>query len=249
MSKAIIKDMMDNIVHIGNRSSFWSPKMREFIYGSSNNVHIFDLNKSLTKLDEVSAELKEITASGKTVLFVSTKVQSRETVAKLAESLNQPYVSEKWVPGLLTNFRTIKRRIATYLRLLKDAETGALDVLSKKEKAAKLLELEKLDKAYKGLKDLRKLPDVVFVCDGKFEEQAVKEAQRLRLPVYALLNTNGDIDAVKNFVPANTNSFKSVKFIAEYLGKSLVARKAGAAAPRKGGITKKMAPRKDKASS
>jgi len=247
MSKAIIKEMMDNIVHIGNKASFWSPKMRNYIYGASNSVHIFDLNKTLVKLDEVTNELTEITKSGKTVLFVSTKVQSRETVAKLASDLGQPYVSEKWVPGLLTNFRTIKRRISTYLRLLKDAETGAFDVLSKKEKAAKLLELEKLDKAYKGLKDMKKAPDVVFVCDGKFEEQAVKEANRLNIPVYALLNTNGDIDAVANFVPVNTNSFKSVKFISEYLGKSLVVKKAGPKAPKKWGITKKMTQRKDKA--
>lgn len=246
MSKVIIKEMMDNIVHIGNKSSFWSPKMREYIYGASNGVHIFNLNKTLTKLDEVTAELAELTKSGKTVLFVSTKIQSRETVSTMAESLSQPYVSEKWVPGLLTNFRTIKKRIATYTKLLKDKEVGGLDMLTKKEQAAKLLELEKLDKAYKGLKNMNKLPDAVFVCDGKFEEQAVREANRLNIPVYGLLNTNGDIDNVVNFVPSNTNSFRSVKFIINYISKSLTARKVAGGAPKKGGITNKMVQRSDK---
>ncbi|MCT4617051.1 MAG: 30S ribosomal protein S2 [Candidatus Gracilibacteria bacterium] len=232
MTKKVVKDMLSNIVHIGNKKSFWSPKMREFIYGASSGVHIFDLDKTEKKLNEVKKELETLTKEGKTVLFVSTKVQARKPLADLAIATGHPYVSEKWVPGLLTNFRTIKRRIATYMRLLKDNEKGNLDVLTKKEKAAKLLELSKLDKAYKGLKEMRRTPDAVFVVDGRFEEQAVLEANKLNIPVYALLNTNGDIDAVTNFVPANTNSFKSIKFILEYL-------KDAISAPKKGGFEKK----------
>jgi len=232
MTKKVVKDMLSNIVHIGNKKSFWSPKMREFIYGASSWVHIFDLDKTEAKLNEVKKELEALTKEGKTVLFVSTKVQARKPLADLAIATGHPYVSEKWVPGLLTNFRTIKRRIATYMRLLKDNEKGNLDVLTKKEKAAKLLELSKLDKAYKGLKEMRRMPDAVFVVDGKFEEQAVLEARKLNIPIYALLNTNGDIDAVTNFVPSNTNSFKSIKFILEYL-------KDGISAPKKGGFDKK----------
>lgn len=224
-NRELIQDMLENIVHIGNKSSFWSPKMREFIYATSSNVHIFDLNKSAAKLEEVKSELVELSKNGKTVLFVATKVQARETVSKVAAELGQPFVSEKWVPGLLTNFRTIKRRISTYLRLLKDSEDGSFDVLSKKEQSAKLLELEKLTKAYKGLKDMKKLPDAVFVIDGRFEEQAVKEAQKLNIPVYSLLNTNGDIDASTNFVPVNTNSFKSVKFVVNYIKEGMTPLK------------------------
>jgi small subunit ribosomal protein S2 len=243
MSKTLIKDMLDNIVHIGNKSSFWSPKMREYIYATSSNVHIFDLNKSAVKVEEIKAELSELTKNGKTVLFVATKVQARETVSRVATELGQPFVSEKWVPGLLTNFRTIKRRISTYLRLLKDSETGALNVLSKKEQSSKLLELEKLTKAYKGLKDMKRLPDAVFVIDGKFEEQAVNEANKLNIPVYSLLNTNGDIDASTNFAPVNTNSFKSVKFVVEYIKEGMTPLKRSAA-PR----ARKMTQRTDKKS-
>jgi small subunit ribosomal protein S2 len=123
--------------------------MREFIYGSVNGIHVINLVKTSEKLAEVKARLTELATSGKKILFVSTKLQSRDAFAKLAEDTGHYYVSEKWVPGLLTNFKTIRKRIMTYQTLLKDSETGALDVLTKKEKATKMLELEKLDKAFK----------------------------------------------------------------------------------------------------
>ena len=123
------------------------------------------------------------------------------------------YVSDKWVPGLLTNFDTIRKRINTYLKLLKDSETGALDVLTKKEKAAKLLEIEKLDKAYSWVKEMKKIPDIVFVVDGVYERQGIKEANSLKLKTFAVLNTNGDDTIVDNCIPANTNSVKSIEFL------------------------------------
>jgi len=245
MTKKVVKDMLSNIVHIGNKKSFWSPKMREFIYGASSWVHIFDLDKTLVKLEEVKKELTTLTKEGKTVLFVSTKVQARKPLAELATETGHPYVSEKWVPGLLTNFRTIKKRIATYMRLLKDNEKGNLDILTKKEKAAKLLELSKLDKAYKGLKEMKRLPDAVFVVDGRFEEQAVLEARKLKIPVYALLNTNWDIDSATNFVPVNTNSFKSIKFVLEFLKDGISAPKQVSAKSTNRGGFKKMTQRGD----
>jgi small subunit ribosomal protein S2 len=226
MDKKILNSMFDNLLHIGNKTNYWNPRMKDYIYGSVNGIHVINLVESAKKLEEVKAELKALHADGKKVLFVACKLQARDAFAKLAEETGHFYVTEKWVPGLLTNFRTIKKRIATYLQLLKDAEAGTFDVLTKKEKAAKMLELEKLDRAYKGLKEMKKTPDVIFAIDGVFEAQAIKEANSLNLPAYAVLNTNGDDTVVTNCIPANTNSVKSVEFIANTISAELAGVKA-----------------------
>ena len=196
--------------------------MRDYIYGAVNWIHVINLVKTEQKLEEVKTRLKELATEGKKILFVATKLQVRDSFSKLAEETGHYYVSEKWVPGLLTNFKTVKRRIATYIKLSKDSETGALDMLTKKEKAAKLLELEKLDKAFKWLKDMKKLPEILFAVDGIYEKQAVKEANTLGLNVFAIFNTNGDDSLVENLIPANTNSVKSMDFLANEL-KSVLA--------------------------
>jgi small subunit ribosomal protein S2 len=149
MDKKLLNSMFENLLHIGNKSNYWNPKMKSYIYGSVNGIHVINLTKTAQKIEEVKAELKALHAEGKKILFVATKLQSRDAFVTLAEETGHFYVSEKWVPGLLTNFKTIKRRIATYLQLLKDSESGAFEVLTKKEAAAKLLELEKLDRAFK----------------------------------------------------------------------------------------------------
>ena len=210
MEKKYLNNMFENLLHIGNKTNFWNAKMRPYIYGSVNGIHVINLLETAKKLDEVKAELKELTASGKKVLFVWTKLQAKDAIAKIALDSGNYYVSDKWVPGLLTNFDTIRKRINTYLKLLKDSETGALDVLTKKEKAAKLLEIEKLDKAYSWVKEMKKIPDIVFVVDGVYERQAIKEANSLKLKTFAVLNTNGDDTIVDNCIPANTNSVKSI---------------------------------------
>ncbi len=220
--------MFENLLHIGNKTNYWNPKMKDYIYGSVNGIHVINLVESAKKLEEVKAELKALHADGKKVLFVATKLQSRDAYVKLAEETGHFYVTEKWVPGLLTNFKTIKKRIATYLKLLKDAEAGTFDVLTKKEKAAKMLELEKLDKAFKGLKEMKAIPEVIFVVDGVYEAQAVKEAQSLNLTSFAILNTNGDDNVVTNCIPANTNSVKSTEYIAAQLSAELAGVKVKA---------------------
>jgi len=149
MDKKMLTDMFESLLHIGNKSNYWNPQMKSYIYGSTNGVHIIDLTQTAKQLESVIAQLQELNASGKKILFVATKLQARDAFSKLAESTGNFYVTEKWVPGLLTNFKTIKGRIATYLKLLKDSETGGLDILTKKEKAGKLLELDKLDKAFR----------------------------------------------------------------------------------------------------
>lgn len=193
--------------------------MRPFIYWSVNGIHVINLLKTQEKLEEVGKQISELTASGKKVLIVATKIQSRDAFKKLAEETGAYYVTEKWVPGLLTNFRTIRKRINSYLQLLSDSESGAFDVLTKKEKATKMLELEKLNKAYSWLKEMKKIPDVILASDGIYEKQALREAEILNLKSYAVFNTNGNIDLVDNMIPANTNSVKSFDFIASELKK------------------------------
>lgn len=229
MEKTILNSMFDNLLHIGNKSNYWNPKMKRYIYGSVNGIHVINLTKTSEKIEEVKAELKELHTSGKKILFVATKLQARDAIAKLAAESGHFYVSEKWVPGLLTNFKTIKRRIATYLQLDKDLNSGAFDMLTKKEKAAKMLELEKLTKAYAWVKEMKKIPDVVFVIDGVFEEQAIREANQLKLLSYAVLNTNGDDTVLTNCIPANTNSVKSIEYIAAALKDSLSGKAREAA--------------------
>jgi len=191
--------------------------MKNYIYGSVNGIHVFNLIKTATELEKAKNAVKKAVSEGKKILFVATKLQARDAFSKLAIETWNFYVTEKWVPGLLTNFKTIRKRISTYLKLLKDSENGSLDILTKKEKSTKLLELEKLDKAFKWLKEMKKIPDIIFVIDGAFEIQALKEANSLKLPSLAVLNTNGDPDRVEAFIPANTNSVKSIDFIASEL--------------------------------
>lgn len=217
MEKVQLNNMFDNLLHIGNKTNFWNAKMRPYIYGSVNGIHVINLLKTAEKLEEVKKELSELTASGKKVLIVATKIQSRDAFKKLAEETGSYYVCEKWVPGLLTNFKTIRKRIGSYLQLLQDSQNGAFDVLTKKEKATKMLELEKLDKAYAGLKEMKKLPDVILASDGIYERQALREAEILNIKSFAIFNTNGDIDLVSNLVPANTNSTKSFDYLATEL--------------------------------
>jgi len=221
MEKTTLNSMFENLLHIGNKANYWNPKMKRYIYGSVNGIHVINLTKTIEKIEEVKAELKELHTSGKKILFVATKLQARDAIAKMASESGHFYVTEKWVPGLLTNFKTIKKRIATYMQLDKDLNSGAFDMLSKKEKASKMLELDKLNRAFAWVKDMKKIPDVVFVIDGIFEAQAIREANQLKLLSYAVLNTNGDDTVLTNCIPANTNSVKSIDYITEALKESL----------------------------
>ncbi len=239
MDKKILTEMFSNLLHIGNKTNYWNPQMKSYIYGSNNGVHIIDLTQTVTQLDNVVTALAQYKADGKKILFVSTKLQAREAFVKLAEETGNYYVSEKWVPGLLTNFKTIKRRIATYLQLIKDSEGTGMDMLTKKERAGKMLELEKLDKAFKWVKEMKKTPDVIFVVDGEYESQAVKEANSLGLPVYAISNTNGNPYELTDAIPANTNSVKSLDYLAAALLNGIKTAKVTKTAAPKKAIEKK----------
>ena len=242
MDKKILTEMFDNLLHIGNKTNYWNPQMKSYIYGSTNGVHIIDLTQTVDQLNSVVEQLQVLNAEGKKILFVATKLQARGAFAKLATETGNYFVTEKWVPGLLTNFKTIKKRISTYLKLLRDADGSGFDMLTKKEKAAKMLELEKLDKAFRGLKEMKKIPDVIFVVDGVYEGQAVKEAQSLGIPCYSISNTNGNPSIVTDIIPANTNSVKSIDYLALALkdGFNAPTKKLTAKAPARTEVKKEL---------
>ena len=245
MANTLVKSMLENAVHIGHKREFWSHKMRDYLFGVQNGVHVFDLYKTAEKLEEAKKILEDYTSRGKTVLLVGTKIQTKDLVEALANGTGHFYVNSKWVPGLLTNFTTIKKRIAYYAELEKDLENGMLDNLTKKEKAMKMKELEKLRTAYVGLKEMRRLPDLILVVDGHYEDIALTEAQTLKIPSIALLGSTGDIDKCDFFIPCNVNSIKPLAFILGELKGSIKARKAEEkkSAPK----TKVFTPRKKKA--
>lgn len=226
MNKTTLSAMFDNLLHIGNKTTYWNPKMRSSIHGSSNGVHVINLIETTKKLEAAKKIILDHTTEGKSILFVATKLQGRDSFAKLAEETGHHFVTEKWVPGLLTNFKTIKKRIGTYMSLLKDSTNGGFDMLTKKEKAAKMLELEKLDRAFRGLKTMRSLPDMVFIVDGAYEDQVGREATKLGIEVIAMLNTNGDPDLCTHYIPVNTNAVNSLDYIAKELKDSVKAPKA-----------------------
>lgn len=222
---ALVKSMLENAVHIGHKREFWSHKMRDYLFGVQNGVHVFDLYKTADKLEEAKKILEDMTSKGKTILFVGTKVQAKDLVETLATDTDYFYVNSKWTSGILTNFTTIKKRIKYYNELESDMEKGMLDNLSKKEKAVKVKELEKLREAYSGVKNMRKLPDIVVGVDGHYEQLALTEASRLNIPTLALLGSTGDVDQSTYFIPCNVNSIKSLAFILGELKTAIKPRK------------------------
>ena len=227
MSNAtLVQSMLENAVHIGHKREYWSPKMRNYIYGVQNGVHVFDLYKTAEKLAEVKAILEDLSTKGKSILFVGTKVQTKDLVEALATSTGQYYVNNKWVPGLLTNFSTIKKRIGYYNELESSFSNGMLEGLTKKEISVKQKELEKLKAAYAGVKDMKRTPDVVVVVDGHYEDLALTEAHTMGVTTIALLGSTGDIDKTDYFVPCNVNSIKALAYMLGELKSSIKARKS-----------------------
>ncbi len=214
---SLIKDMLHNAVHIGSDARHWSPAMKPYIHGKQNGIHVFDLVKTEKYLDETKKALEEFCKSGKELLIVGTKVQAQKIASDLAEKTGHPSVTAVWVPGLLTNYSTIKRQVREYNKIAKDIETGEINRLSKKEKAVVMTRFSRLKKRYEGLKELKKAPDGIFVIDGRYESQAIKEANVLKLPVFAILGTTGEPNLCDYFIPANVNNLKSLTFITEEL--------------------------------
>jgi small subunit ribosomal protein S2 len=207
------KDLLAAACHFGHPKEKWNPKMKKYIYGTRKGIHIFDLTKTRQHLELCVSELKKLQDEGKTILFVSTKQQSIPLVEEIGRVLNQPVVTKKWIPGLLTNWPTLKRRLQYYLDLRRGFQTGEMDKYTKKEQVQLRKMLTKLDAALSGVAHMTGLPQALFVVDAVRDHVAVLEAKKLNIPVYGICDSNANPDEFTVCIPANDDAVKSISLI------------------------------------
>jgi small subunit ribosomal protein S2 len=221
MSKIEYKDLLDAGVHFGHLTRKWDPRMAPYIFMEKNGIHIIDLNKTLACLEEASNAIKQIVRSGKKIMFVATKKQAKDLVAAEAQRLNMPYVTERWLGGMLTNFATIRKSLKKMSSLEKLMKEDAYKNLAKKERLMVSRDKEKMESVLGGIADLSRLPAALFVVDIKREHIAIAEAQKLGIPVFALVDTNSNPNEVDFPIPANDDAFKSVSLLVKAFGAAI----------------------------
>ncbi|MCC3157635.1 30S ribosomal protein S2 [Hymenobacter sp. 15J16-1T3B] len=216
------KDLLDAGAHFGHLTRKWDPKMAPYIFMEKNGIHIIDLNKTLASLEQATSAIRNIAKSGRKVMFVATKKQAQEIVSDEAKRLKMPYVTDRWLGGMLTNFATVRKslkKMSTIDKMVK--ENTAYAALAKREKLMMNREREKLERVLGGIADLSRLPAALFVVDVKREHIAVKEAQKLGIPVFAIVDTNSNPELVDFPIPANDDASKSVSLIINAIGKAI----------------------------
>src|SRR5690606_34539796 len=221
MARTTYQELLDAGVHFGHLTRKWDPKMAKYIFMERNGIHIIDLNKTITKLEEATSAIKQIVKSGRKVLFVATKKQAKEIVAKYAQDVNMPYVTERWLGGMLTNFATVRKSIKKMSNIDKMTTEGTYSVLSKKEKLMIQRERVKLETLLGGIADLNRLPAALFIVDIKKEHIAVSEAQKLNIPTFAMVDTNSDPESIDFPIPANDDASKSIELICSVVAQAI----------------------------
>lgn len=226
MGAISIKQLLEAGVHFGHQTRRWNPKMKPFIFGKRNGVHIIDLQKTLQLFKEAVDFLTQLAAQGKTVLFVGTKSQAQETVEEEARRCGMYWVNNRWLGGLLTNFPTIQTSIKRYRELESMRENGHYEKLSKKEVARLERERKKLEKNLLGIKDIERCPDALFVVDSRQETIAIREAAKLKIPIVAIVDTNSDPDLIDYLIPGNDDALRAIKLFAGTMADAILAGKA-----------------------
>ena len=216
-----IKDLLDAGVHFGHLTRKWNPNMAPYIYMERNGIHVINLYKTAAKIEEATEALKKIVASGKKVLFVATKKQAKDVVAEKATSVKMPYITERWPGGMLTNFVTIRKAVKKMSSIDKMKKDGTFDTLSKREKLHVERMREKLEKNLGSIADMQRLPAALFVVDTLREHIAVKEAQKLNIPIFAMVDTNSDPREVDFPIPANDDASKSIEKVLSYFTEAI----------------------------
>ena len=233
MAVVAMRELLEAGVHFGHQTARWNPKMRPFIFSERNGIHILDLRQTLAAAEEAYKIAYDIAANGGTVMFVGTKKQAQAAIEEAAIRSEMPYVNHRWLGGMLTNFQTIHKRIL-YMRELEQMETsGEMESLPKKERLRLRRELIKLQAVLGGVRDLRKVPDAVFIIDVNAEHIAVAEANRLNIPVIALVDTNCDPDLVDYLIPGNDDAIRAGQLIAGVISDGCIAGAELAKAQRK----------------
>ena len=230
MANINIQELLDSGVHFGHLTRKWDPNMAPYIYTERNGVHIIDLYKTAAKIEETSEALKKIANSGRKILFVATKKQAKDIVAKKAKNINMPYITERWPGGMLTNFVTIRKAVKKMASIDRMKQDGSFDALSKREKLQINRQREKLEKNLGSISDMTRLPGALFVIDIKKEHIAVAEAQKLNIPIFAMVDTNSDPRLVDYVIPANDDASKSIdkvlSYVSDAVAEGLSERKA-----------------------
>ncbi|GIZ15923.1 30S ribosomal protein S2 [Capnocytophaga catalasegens] len=216
-----VKDLLEAGVHFGHLTRKWNPSMAPYIYMERNGIHVINLYKTAAKLEEANEALKKIAASGKKILFVATKKQAKDIVAEKAKSIGMPYITERWPGGMLTNFVTIRKAVKKMSSIDKMKKDGTYDTLSKKEKLQVTRLREKLEKNLGSIADMTRLPSALFVVDTMREHIAVKEAQKLNIPVFAMVDTNSDPKLIDYVIPSNDDASKSIEKILSYVTEAI----------------------------
>ena len=230
MANIEIKELIDSGVHFGHLTRKWNPNMAPYVYTERKGIHIIDLYKTAAKIEEANSALNKIATSGRKILFVATKKQAKDIVAEKAESVNMPYITERWPGGMLTNFVTIRKAVKKMAHIDRMKKDGSFEALSKREKLQINRQRAKLEKNLGSISDMTRLPGAVFIVDIKKEHIAVAEAQKLNIPIFAMVDTNSDPRAVDFVVPSNDDASKSIdkvlSHVCESISEGLASRKS-----------------------
>jgi len=227
MAVISMKQLLEAGVHFGHQTRRWNPKMAEYIFTERNGIYIIDLQKTVKKVDDAYFFIREVAMSGQDVLFVGTKKQAQDSIKEEAERSGQFFVNNRWLGGMLTNFKTIRRRIDRLNQLNAMEADGTFDVLPKKEVSKLRKEMEDLEKNLGGIKNMKKIPGAMFVVDPRKERNAILEAKRLGIPVVAIVDTNCDPDEVDFVIPGNDDAIRAVKLIAAKIADAIIEGRQG----------------------
>ena len=227
MSVISMKQLLEAGVHFGHQTRRWNPKMAKFIFTERNGIYIIDLQKTVKKIDEAYEFLRQVAASGKNVIFVGTKKQAQEAVKEEALRCNMFYVNERWLGGMMTNFKTIQQRIIRLRKLETMEQDGTFELLPKKEVGVLRHEMEKLEKYLGGIKDMKKLPGAIFIVDPRKEHNAVMEAHKLGIPVVGTVDTNCDPDDLDYPIPANDDAIRAVRLLTAKMADAVLEGRQG----------------------
>jgi small subunit ribosomal protein S2 len=222
-----MKQLLEAGVHFGHQTRRWNPKMKKYIFTERNGIYIIDLQKTVKKVEEAYNFVRELAANGGKILFVGTKKQAQESVKEEAERCGMFYVNQRWLGGTLTNFATIQKRIKRLREIEKMEEDGVFDVLPKKEVIGLKKEKERLEKFLGGIKDMKELPDALFVIDPRKERIAVAEARKLNIPIIGIVDTNCDPDEIDYVIPANDDAIRAVKLLTSKIADAVLEAKQG----------------------
>ena len=227
MAIVSMKQLLEAGVHFGHQTRRWNPKMAPYIYTERNGIYIIDLQKTVRKLEEAYMFVRDTVAAGESILFVGTKKQAQDSIKEEAERVGMFYVNSRWLGGMLTNFKTMRRRVDRLNQLKKMSEDGTFDLLPKKEVIKLHGEIEKLTKYLGGVVEMRRLPGALFIVDPRKEKNAISEARKLGIPIVAIVDTNCDPDEVDYIIPGNDDAIRAIKLISQTMANAVVEGRQG----------------------